>query len=359
MKTKHSGSKSRSSDKSQAIAFIDPAISDSQTIADSLPANIQTVFLDPAADGIEQITNALGGNKYSAIHIISHGNTGSIQLGTAQLNAATLQTKYREMLQKWRANLTPEADILLYGCNVAENTEFIDNLSQITGADIAASNNKTGSNKLGGDWDLEYRSGSIETAVPIAIDTQKNYSSVLATFTVPAGDTSNTGTGTTGGLVWAINQANATPEPDTIVLGGGTYSFATVNNWWYGPNALPAIASDITIEGNGANLTRSRDDRLRLFYVGAIDPNYHSPGAGSLTLRNLTLQNGLALGGTSFLGGGGAGMGGAIFNQGNTHPGKRHPDGQQSPRRQQHRTSARSNGGTQQGRRWHRPRRQQ
>ncbi|NJR23669.1 MAG: DUF4347 domain-containing protein [Richelia sp. CSU_2_1] len=277
MKTKHSGSKSRSSDKSQAIAFIDPAISDSQTIADSLPANIQTVFLDPAADGIEQITNALGGNKYSAIHIISHGNTGSIQLGTAQLNAATLQTKYREMLQKWRANLTPEADILLYGCNVAENTEFIDNLSQITGADIAASNNKTGSNKLGGDWDLEYRSGSIETAVPIAIDTQKNYSSVLATFTVPAGDTSNTGTGTTGGLVWAINQANATPEPDTIVLGGGTYSFATVNNWWYGPNALPAIASDITIEGNGANLTRSRDDRLRLFYVGRSTPTTTAP----------------------------------------------------------------------------------
>src|ERR1700722_2419335 len=33
---------------------------------------------------------------------------------------------------------------------------------------------------------------------------------------------------------------------------GVTYDFTDVNNDWYGPNALPAISSNLTIQGNGA-----------------------------------------------------------------------------------------------------------
>src|SRR5208283_322947 len=105
-----------------------------------------------------------------------------------------------------------------------------------------------------------------------------------------------------------------------ITLASNTvYSFSNVDNYWYGPNALPPIAADITIEGNGARLQRITTNGLRFFYVGA-DPNnpattnYNSPGPGKLTLRHLTLAGGLSAGGTG--GGGGAGMGGAIFNQG-------------------------------------------
>lgn len=143
------------------------------------------------------------------------------------------------------------------------------------------------------------------------------------TFNVAAGDVA--------GLIAAINTANANPDPDTITLTCSTYSFTTVNNFWYGPNALPEIKSDITIEGDGATLQIGGNPvRLRFFYVGA-DParastlGFHTPGAGSLTLRNLTLTGGRQQGGlggdgtnagAAVLGGGGAGMGGAIFNQG-------------------------------------------
>ena len=100
-----------------------------------------------------------------------------------------------------------------------------------------------------------------------------------------------------------------------------SYTLATVDNWWYGPNALPPIATTIIIEGNGATLqaTDSTIVRLRFFFVGA-DPtaaatlNYNTPRAGNLTLHNLTLTGGRQKGGNG--GGGGAGMGGAIFNQG-------------------------------------------
>ncbi len=128
------------------------------------------------------------------------------------------------------------------------------------------------------------------------------------------------GIGDVADLISDINTANTNPGPDTISLGDGcTYTFTLANNYWYGPNALPAIASEITIEGNSARLVNTNATRLRFFYVGADPlsartPGYHTPGAGVLTLHNLTLAGGIARGGTGS--GGGAGMGGAIFNQG-------------------------------------------
>jgi hypothetical protein len=119
-------------------------------------------------------------------------------------------------------------------------------------------------------------------------------------------------------LIAAISQANVDNAGDTLTLAAAcTYTFAFANNYWYGPNALPAIQSTMTIEGNGATLFATQFDgsaanAFRFFYVSG---GVQSP-AGSLTLHNLLLQGGRAKGGDSRLGGGGAGMGGAIFNQG-------------------------------------------
>ena len=130
-------------------------------------------------------------------------------------------------------------------------------------------------------------------------------------------------TGSAPALIGAITFANLNPGPDTVTLGAGcTYTLGTVDNNWYGPNGLPAISGDVTVEGNGGTIARfAAAPNFRLFFVGA-DPaspstdGYVSPGAGTLTLRDVTLRGGLARGGAAFLGGGGAGMGGAIFSQG-------------------------------------------
>ena len=93
---------------------------------------------------------------------------------------------------------------------------------------------------------------------------------------VPASDTT--------ALISAINAANANGTPDTICLGGGTYTLTAINNSNSdGTNGLPAITSEITITGSGATITRSGSATFRFFYVTE---------SGTLTLDNLTLSNG-------------------------------------------------------------------
>jgi uncharacterized repeat protein (TIGR01451 family) len=112
-------------------------------------------------------------------------------------------------------------------------------------------------------------------------------------------------------LINAIDTANGNSQADTLTLASGcTYSLTSAINGTYGPTGLPAITSQITINGNGATITRG-SGTFRIFYVSS---------AGTLSLNHVTVSNGLARGGNGGSGagggGGGAGMGGAIFNEG-------------------------------------------
>jgi hypothetical protein len=133
------------------------------------------------------------------------------------------------------------------------------------------------------------------------------------------------GVGDPASLKAAIASANAAIGPDAVSLGAGcAYVLTDVDSYWYGPDGLPPISSEVTIEGHGATIARAPGAQpFRLFFVGADPtdpdtPEYVSPGAGVLTLREVTLSGGHAKGGSSPKagGGGGAGMGGAIFSQG-------------------------------------------
>ncbi len=128
---------------------------------------------------------------------------------------------------------------------------------------------------------------------------------VPTVYTVGAGDVAT--------LISDISAANLAGGSNTINLTQSTYDLTAINNFWYGPNGLPPITSNLTIHGNGATIQRdSTAPDFRLFYVsGGMELS-----AGSLTMDNVTLQGGLAQGGSSKGGGGGLGAGGAIFNQG-------------------------------------------
>jgi hypothetical protein len=65
------------------------------------------------------------------------------------------------------------------GVNPTKPNQFLERLSELTGADIAASANPTGNAALGGDWELEVQTGSIETPIPFNANTLKTYSGVL------------------------------------------------------------------------------------------------------------------------------------------------------------------------------------
>ena len=86
---------------------------------------------------------------------------GEARLGTASLSLETLTT-HSDTLAVLKDTLTEDGDILLYGCNIAagENSQaFIEELAELTAADIAASDNITGA---GGGWELEVNTGPVE-----------------------------------------------------------------------------------------------------------------------------------------------------------------------------------------------------
>ena len=151
------------------VAFIDTGVADYQTLVDGIRAGVEVVLLDAGQDGVAQMALwAQTHSGYDAIHVLSHGSDASIQLGQFQLSNSNLNTSQvqSELLSLGQA-LTVNGDLLIYGCDVAQNANgqaFVNALSGITGADIGASTDATGSGIKAGDWVLEYKTGSIQAA---------------------------------------------------------------------------------------------------------------------------------------------------------------------------------------------------
>jgi type 1 fimbria pilin len=146
-----------------AIVFIDGAVEDPQTLVDGVPANAEVYLLNGQSDGFDQISGILENHdRVDEIHIFGHGTAGEARLGTASLSLETLTT-HSGTLAVLKDTLTEDGDILLYGCNIAAGEDgrtFIEELAELTAADIAASDDLTGA---GGDWELEVATGPIET----------------------------------------------------------------------------------------------------------------------------------------------------------------------------------------------------
>ena len=122
--------------------------------------------------------------------------------------------------------------------------------------------------------------------LPEALELCNGQLSVSAISTTQQGEVSGT-PHTSGGDT--INLSN---------IAGQTITLTSVDNYWYGPNGLPYIASTVTIAGNGVTLQRSTAANtpvFRFFYVsGGISGELPT---GNLTLQNLTLSGGAQEGG--------------------------------------------------------------
>ena len=82
----------------------------------------------------------------------------------------------------WSNALADDADILIYGCNLAASESgemLVESLASLTGADVAASDDLTGHESLGGDWELEYRAGEIDAEVVVNETIMRDWSGVL------------------------------------------------------------------------------------------------------------------------------------------------------------------------------------
>lgn len=189
------------------LAVVDLRIPDIARLLADLDAqraagrDIEVITID-GTDGIAALDDALSGARgaYSAVHLFGHGDPGGMRLGSTTLDLAALRTRAGE-IAGWSAGLGADADLMLWGCDTGAGEAgraFVDGLAALTGADVAASDDVTGSLAWGGDWILETTRGAIESAAPIGAALQADYAGRLAVTAVGATNSQQVNTQTTG-----------------------------------------------------------------------------------------------------------------------------------------------------------------
>ena len=86
-------------------------------------------------------------------------------LGNTWLNSLNL-AGYAADIAHWGDALASGGDLLFYAGDLAATApgrDLVDGLRALTAVDVAASVDPTGSARWGGDWELEYRQGAVET----------------------------------------------------------------------------------------------------------------------------------------------------------------------------------------------------
>ncbi|MBL8043064.1 MAG: DUF4347 domain-containing protein [Nitrospira sp.] len=276
------------------VVFVDPTVPDYQTLVAGMGPNVDVVVLDASRDGVEQIAESLAGRSgIDAIHLISHGDAGTLQLGTGTLNAESMSTRYADAFATIQQSLSEQADILVYGCNFAEGEvgqEAVARLAELTGADVEASDDLTGYASLGGDWVLEVKAGAIETRIAIDDQTQMNWVGLLG---APVLDASKSPTltalnedagapsGAVGTLVSSlVDFASPSGQVDNVTDGdagaklGIAITGANTSNgtWWFSTNDGATWSTLGAVSDASARLLAG-DGTARIYFQANADYN--------------------------------------------------------------------------------------
>lgn len=155
------------------IVFVDANAENVQQLIDGLDAAYEVHIIDAGKNGVAFMASVLEGRSgIDAVHVISHGQPGQLQLGNATVDAAGILGSQADLWSAIGDSLADAGDLLIYGCNFGEGrigSLTVDALAHATGADVSASDDDTGAAGLGGDWDLEVSTGAVE-AQSIAVE---------------------------------------------------------------------------------------------------------------------------------------------------------------------------------------------
>jgi len=256
----------------QLIAF-DPLVANSQVIIEQLCRDSQYQFLvlTQQSDELTQLADFLSANPgFDAVHLISHGSAGKIELGSGSISAANVQN-YSAQLKRIGKSMTLAGDLMLYGCDVAQGEagqHLIQELARLSGLDIAASSDKTG---IRGNWALESATGPIANALsvlyyPESLELINGTNSYDDLFDSDAGDT-----------IYGMggdDQIFPGYGDDLIYLGAG-------NDLYY---ENFANTGDDTIRGDSGNDTILSYSGNDLLYGEAGNDQLVSRGSGNCTL---------------------------------------------------------------------------
>lgn len=201
----------------KALLVIDSRVENREQLLAALPSNVTALVVSNGQDGLAAISAALAQlGQVDSVQIVSHGATGQFTLGSTTLRADNVDS-FSQALQGWRANLSDSADIQLYGCNVGAGSSgqaLVNQLAELTGADVAASSDNTGAANKGGNWTLETRHGDIDKSIALSGVALAGYDALLA-------DAAPTVTLSSGGsdvllgdqFGFTVNFTNSAPQP--------------------------------------------------------------------------------------------------------------------------------------------------
>ncbi|WP_085656645.1 Ig-like domain-containing protein [Pseudomonas sp. B11(2017)] len=331
----------------QSVVFVDSRVKDADSLLQGIAPGTQVVKLDAGKDGLQQIADYLDQHQgVSSVQIIAHGNAGDLWLGNSYLSADNVAQR-SAVLAEIGKDMNVGGDILIYGCYTAEGDRglsFVDSLAQLTGRDVAASNNRTG---VGGDWNLEIATGNIESANVLSAKSMSEYQWGLATWT--ATNNLNTGVGSLraalasaqNGDIVTFSSGMTVQLTSELLINKNITVDGDLNNDGVADVTLDGqyktrvveIASGSTVTLDGLVITRG------LVSGNGGNGGYGAAGAmgggifnaGVLTLSNVSVTSNAAAGGgggggvTGAFYGGGGGGGGGIGGQGGGHGGSAGP----------------------------------
>ncbi|MEP6605610.1 MAG: DUF4347 domain-containing protein, partial [Nitrosospira sp.] len=111
------------------IVFVDTATPDYQSLIADIHSQatqdrqIDVRLLDHGRDGIAQVTQSLSGEtNISAVHLLTHGNEGAVDLASTRLDFNSL-IEHATQIKGWSKSLSLDAEILIYGCDVAKGSD--------------------------------------------------------------------------------------------------------------------------------------------------------------------------------------------------------------------------------------------
>ena len=200
------------------LVILNSSTADLDNVLAQLGDSRDILIIDNAGDAFEQISGYLDSHdSYDAVHILTHGNDKGFYLGHQKVVAA-------DQMSVFNGHLTENGDFMIYGCNLAASEQgqaLVHDIADLTGADVAASSDITGAAAVGGNWTLEYNSGTIETA---SISLDSSWEHRLADITI-----SNDPETATNFNSWA-NYAAATPsDNDTVTFEKDDSTISAIN----------------------------------------------------------------------------------------------------------------------------------
>ncbi|MEQ8397307.1 DUF4347 domain-containing protein, partial [Thalassobaculum sp.] len=174
------------------VLFVDPGVDSVSTLLTDLRSGFDVVHLPESGDPIAAIALHMAGRRnVSALHILSHGTPGALDLSGQRIDAAALAAR-PTLTAAIREALSVDGEIVLYGCSVAQGPQgaaFVDVLSTLLDRPVAASDSLVGAADLGGDWRIPARG-----ALAFGAEARAAYPATLAKATFGIVTTINTTT---------------------------------------------------------------------------------------------------------------------------------------------------------------------